>query len=160
MDILQIIISLPILILHFRNSLTISPWAVCLCVCVCVCVCVGGGVFLYISYMCMCRPKGYGFGAVLVWNRVIDFAFLVYFSCYFDIVQKHSSSKQIKKENEPRWKVIGLGNLNKGRFKWSEKGTGKGYSFITTITDLLKMNRIDGRSKTRVFEVLHRQKLV
>ena len=38
----------------------------------------GGGVLLYICYMGMCCPKGYGFGAVLVWNRVIDFAFLVW----------------------------------------------------------------------------------
>ena len=38
----------------------------------------GRGVLLYISYMGMCRPKGYCFGAVLVLNRVIDFAFLVW----------------------------------------------------------------------------------
>ena len=89
--------------------------------------------------MGICRPKGYGFGAVLAWNRVIDFAFLVwnrvwfwqrsmgphmfiYFSCYFDIDQGHSSSKQIGKETKPRRRVIGLDNAIKGRFKWSEKG--------------------------------------
>ena len=46
----------------------------------------------------------------------------IYFSCYFDIDQGHSSSKQIEKENKPRRKVIGLDKAIKGRFKWSEKG--------------------------------------
>ena len=45
----------------------------------------------------------------------------IYFSCYFDIDQGHSSSNQIEKENKPQRKVIGLDNTNKGRFKWSEK---------------------------------------
>ena len=49
----------------------------------------------------------------------------IYFSCYFDIDQEHSSSKQIEKEDKPRQKVIGLDNVIKGRFKWSEKGSGK-----------------------------------
>ena len=34
----------------------------------------GGGVLLYKLYGYMCRPKGCGLGAVLVYNRVIDFA--------------------------------------------------------------------------------------
>ena len=77
-----------------------------------------GGTPIYKLYV-------YGFGGVLIWNRVIDFAFsvwnrvwfwdlevwqphmFIYFSCYFDIDQGHSSSKQIEKENKPRWKVIG-----------------------------------------------------
>ena len=33
---------------------------------------------LYVYYTDMCRPKGYGLRAVLVGNRVRDFAFLVY----------------------------------------------------------------------------------
>ena len=37
----------------------------------------------------------------------------IYFSCYFDIDQGHSSSKQIEKENKPRRKVIGLHNAIK-----------------------------------------------
>ena len=78
------------------------------------------GVLLYISYMGMCRPKGNGFGAALVWNKVIDFAVLVWNRLWFwqevwhrtcsfislvifDIDQGHSSSKQIEKENEPRF---------------------------------------------------------
>ena len=47
----------------------------------------------------------------------------IYFSRYFDIDQGHSSLKQIKKENKPR----GKDNAIKGRFKWSEKGSGKSY---------------------------------
>ena len=50
---------------------------------------------------------------------------VIYFSCYFDIDQGHSTSKQIEKEKKPRRKVIGLDNAIKGRFKWSEKGYGK-----------------------------------
>ena len=92
-------------------------------------------VLLHISSMGMCRPKG--FGAVSVWNSL---AFLVwdrvrfwqgsvtphvfiYFSCYFDIDQGHSVSKQIGKGSKPRRKVIGF--AIKGHFKWSEKGSGK-----------------------------------
>ena len=54
----------------------------------------------------------------------------IYFSCYFDIDQGHSSSKQIEKENKPRRKVIGLDNAIKGRFKWSEKRYGKLYILV------------------------------
>ena len=54
----------------------------------------------------------------------------IYFSCYFDIDQEHSSSKQIEKENRPRRKVIGLDNAINGRFKWSEKGCGKSYILV------------------------------
>ena len=49
----------------------------------------------------------------------------IYFSCYFDIDQGQSSSKQIQKEDKPRQKVIGLDNVIKGRFKWPEKGVWK-----------------------------------
>ena len=41
-----------------------------------------------------------------------------FISHYFDIDQRHSSSKQIEKENKPRRKVIGLDNTIKDRFKW------------------------------------------
>ena len=54
----------------------------------------------------------------------------IYFSCYFDIDQGHSSSKQIEKENKPRQKGIGLDNAIKGRFKGSEKGYGKSYILV------------------------------
>ena len=54
----------------------------------------------------------------------------IYFSCYFDINQGHSSSKQIEKENKPRRKVIGLDNAIKGHFKCSEKGSGKSYVLV------------------------------
>ena len=48
----------------------------------------------------------------------------IYFSCYFDIDQGHSSSKQIEKENKPRRKVIGLDNAIKGRLSVLKKGVG------------------------------------
>ena len=54
----------------------------------------------------------------------------IYFSCYFDIDQGHSSSKQIEKENKPRRKVIGLDNAIKRHFKCSEKGSGKSYVLV------------------------------
>ena len=54
----------------------------------------------------------------------------IYFSCYFDIDQEHSSSKQIEKENKPRRKVIGLDNAIKNRFKWSKKGYEKSYILV------------------------------
>ena len=54
----------------------------------------------------------------------------IYFSCYLDIDQGHSSSKQIEKENKPWQKGIGLDNAIKGRFKGSEKGYGKSYILV------------------------------
>ena len=81
--------------------------------------------------MGMCHPKGYGFGAVLFWNKIMDFAFLVwnrvwlwqgsmnldhmfiFCPCYFDIDQAgHSFSKQLRKIT------------NQGE-KWSENGYGR-----------------------------------
>ena len=55
----------------------------------------------------------------------------IYFSCYFDIDQGHSSSKQIEKENKPRRKVIGLDNAIKDHFKWYTDFTDfLGYRFL------------------------------
>ena len=65
----------------------------------------------------------------------------IYFSCYFDIDQGHSSSKQIEKENKPQRKVIGLDNVIKVRFKWSEKGSGKSY----ILTDVVCGERVGER---------------
>ena len=59
----------------------------------------------------------------------------IYFSCYFDIDQGHSSSKQIGKETKPRRRVIELDNAVKGASSdlkkglknnifWSERGSG------------------------------------
>ena len=36
------------------------------------------GALLYLGYIGMCAPKGYGFSAVLVINRVLTFASLVF----------------------------------------------------------------------------------
>ena len=54
----------------------------------------------------------------------------MYFSCYFEVDQGHSSSKQIEKENKPRRKVIRLDNGIKGSLKWSEIGYGKSYILV------------------------------
>ena len=43
----------------------------------------GVEALLYTSYMVMYRPKAYGFVAVLVWNKVTDFAFLVWNRVWF-----------------------------------------------------------------------------
>ena len=66
----------------------------------------------------------------------------IYFSCYFDIDQGHSSSKQIEKENKPWQKVIGLDNTIKNRFSWSglKKGMENNIFWPHPLTPRFKRN--------------------